>query len=238
MNKTIIKLGAFAVAICFAISSASAVPSIIIKGEADIVRAGHPNVHVDWIVANDDLATTFGASDFVFINLPNYDGKGNKAAYDASTWYYYYQIENTTDVSLSSLTLQFLDPDIITSMGYIEDANIDTDLDNGGHTGVIGDDETTAGGTLRNPIGHKFDPNILDPNATWTYPGINELPIGDFSTVLFLTSNTPPINDTVTILNGAAYTGILPIPDTTVPEPFSIILLGGSIVGMVLKRRK
>ncbi len=226
------------VASLFVCVSSSFAARVIPDGEATFVSMHSGQAYVDYIVSDTDLATGIPAANFIFSTIggvaPPY--KGDKAAYDASTYYYYYQIENDNIDSLTTLkqlTLNFFDPAVVISAGFISDADLD-DVTTFNHN-VAGEHENVS--SLRDPDTSDFDEVSFPPNQTWAFSP-TELAIGGESTVLFITSDKQPVLTPAYMLDGTPFYGDLYVPESEIPEPFSIMLIGSGLVGLIIKRRK
>ena len=209
-----------------------------VMGESMHVRPNGTTqeVFVDWIVSDHDLMPQgIGALDFHFSTVIGGSGgqKGDKAAYDDSKFYYYFQIENdnlyNNDV-LNTLSVD-LDPDLIISAGYITALDIDVDLIE--THDLLGEVEN-VNGNIVDPDQSKFVSVGLIPHQNWEF--YFGLLFGEESTILFLTSDTPPQYSFSSLLSGSrSYDGMLPIP--AIPEPLSMILVGFSCLVVYLRKR-
>ncbi|MCD6459689.1 hypothetical protein J7L67_03360 [bacterium] len=209
-----------------------------VKGESMHVRPnGHTQeVFIDWIVSDHDLMPqNIGAGDFTFSTVIGGSGgqKGDKAAYDASKYYYYYQIENdnvyNNDV-LNTLSVD-LDPDLIISAGYVTALDIDVDLL---ETHDLLGEQENVNGTIVDPDQSKFVQVGLTPHQNWEFN--LGLLFGEESSILFLTSNVPPDYTFSSLLSGSrSYDGMLPIP--AIPEPFSMLLLSVGCIVLYIRKR-
>jgi len=241
MKKTLLcVLFVFLTKVCFALP----LPSIpdpftgTLKGESEFYRSSTgETIYADWIVSTQDLASHIDDSNFVFSVLTNDPGntRGNKTLYNASTYYYYYQLEND-NVSNNNLVNAFsldLDPNVVVSAGYITDVDLDIDLLE--LHNLTGEAENNTNGEI-SPDSSKFTPIGSTPHQNWSF----DLASGDETTVLFLTCFMPPEYSPASGLSGAyAYDGYLPIPTLdTVPEPISIVLLGSSLLALFYKKKK
>ena len=244
MKKTLLLvLFVFLTNACFALP----LPSIpdpftgTLKGESEFYRSTTgETIYADWIVSTQDLASNIDDSNFVFSILTNDPGntRGNKALYNASTYYYYYQLEND-NVNNNNVVNAFsldLDPDVVVSAGYITDVDLDLDLLE--LHNLTGEAENNTNGEV-DPSQSNFTPIGTIPHQNWQWNlGLGD---GEESTVLFLTCYMPPEYSPASALSGSdSYDGYLPIPglDDAVPEPISIVLLGSSLLALFHKKKK
>ena len=205
----------------------------LLEGEAILTSSLSGKVSVDYIVSDTDLASGIPESSFVFSTIqgsaPPY--KGDKTTYDDSVYFYYYQLENFSPESLSTikqLTLNIF-ADCVCSSGFIIGADLD-DISTFDHN-IAGEHENVV--TVRDPDTADFDDISYPNNQTWAFSP-TELAIGGESSVLFLTSMLPPGISPAYALDGTPYAGELPVP---VPEPFSIILIGSGILGLYIRKK-
>ena len=219
----------------------------VLKGESELIRPADPqqgtpeqSVFIDWIVSDHDLVPqSVQESEFNFSILTNDppNTRGDKAAYDASTFFYYYQLENDEDYNynvLNSLSLD-LDPGVVVSAGYIVGLDIDNDLIE--DHDLAGEEENNSDGEVA-PDQSIFAPVGTTPHQNWQWD--LGLDFGEESTILFLTCYMPPEYSPASALAGSrSYDGLLPIPnDNTIPEPMSMLLLGAGVVGMFLRKKR
>ena len=247
MKKTIVKFSVCAIALLLA---GNVFAMKVLEGEATLpgIFGGNPSgedIYVDFIVSqtigmsSGDLS---GGAALTFLPLnPGPGVKGDATAYANSTYFYYYQLENnSTDNPLKVLSQMSLalDSGVVLTAGFISGADIDSGLFN--HN-IVGDHED-AGASL-------FDPDVTPGQSEFQLGAIDQavwefnpsIPVGDESSVLFITSDFPWVFNSVGVLDsGTTYNGLLPVPsfDSTIPEPFSILLLSGSLIGLVIKKRK
>ncbi len=226
--------------------------SILRIGESTLTKPGSSeNAYVDYLVT--DYSLMAHNSNFVFSNTTYSSDPwfpsgsiGNQTAYDNSQFFYYYQLENASSSNLDLLTL-YLDPLFITSIGYIVGADLDNVATFNHNNGVSSLVETLSGehendsAMIDDADSADFDTFDSTPNQTWhfTPPMLN----GDNleSCVLFVTSSRGPVDSNVYSRNGGNWSGEAPTPprpEDSVPEPFSMILLGSGLVGLLIKRRK
>jgi len=232
----------FLTRVCFALPLPEIPDSFtgILKGESEFYRhIGDETIYADWIVATQDLASHIDDSNFVFSVLTNdpCNTKGNKALYDASIYYYYYQLENDNANSYDVINVLSLDidPALVVSSGYIIDVDLDIDLLE--FHNLTGEVENNTSGKLA-PDQSKFIPVGSTPYQAWKWD--SGLFFGEESTVLFLSCLLPPEYSPTNALSGLrSYDGYLPIPTLdTVPEPISIVLLGSSLLALFYKKKK
>ncbi|MCB1194978.1 PEP-CTERM sorting domain-containing protein [bacterium] len=211
----------------------------ILEGEALFTGGGTvtgQTVYVDYIVSTHDLAAAIPAASFVFSDLASAPGffKGDHAAYSGDMYYYYYQIERPTATpasSISALSLS-LNPATVHTAGYI----IGYDLDDAPFSHSTGDTNEEVS-TIQDPSDAEFDDLSSPAGQTWAFSP--KLTVGKESTVLFVSCMHPPEFFPASILDsGGFWEGSLPIPLMVVPEPASILLIGMSIVGVVLKKKR
>lgn len=210
-----------------------------LRGESNLLREGRAST-VDWIVSNTALTSNISQASFVFAyDFSSGGTKGDYTAYaEESTWYYYYQVENTSGNFGTSFSLH-LDPDLIVSAGFILSVDLDTGLDISHldtDPGLAGEFEPAPSAPV-NFVSASFDPYPPTPNASLNFfPGLAS---GRESTVFFLTSNAPPEYFIAELLCGPqGPEGLLPIP-MVIPEPASILLLGGaSIIALRLRKNR
>ena len=228
--------------VCFA----SQLPSIpdpftgTLKGESELYRSvNDESIYIDWMVSTQDLAANITDDKFVFSVLTNDapNTQGNKAAYNASTYYYYYQLENDNVDNydlINSLSLD-LDPEVVVSAGYIIDVDLDTDLLEAHN--LVDEEENNTDGEVA-PDQSNFTPVGSTPYQNWQWD--LGLTYGAESTVLFLSCYMPPEYSPSSGLSGAfSYNGYLPVPHLdTIPEPASMILLGAGLLSLLYKKKR
>ena len=212
----------------------------VLKGESELYRpSSQESVFVDWIVSDHDLVPqTVSDSAFTFSVLTNDppNTRGDKAAYDGSAYYYYYQLENDETFNyniLNTLSLD-LDPGVVVSAGYIVGLDIDDDLDDDHN--IAGEEENNSDGEIA-PDQSKFTPIGSTPHQNWQWD--LGLGFGEESTILFLTCMLPPVYSPASALSGSrSYDGELPIPAIAIPEPMTMLLLGSGVFGVFLRRKR
>lgn len=224
--------------------------SILRIGESLLTKPGSTETaYVDYLVT--DYSLMDHNSSFVFASTtypsdPWFPSGvvGSQTAYDNSQFFYYYQLENTSTSNLDLLTL-YLEPAFIASIGYIMGADLD-DVNTFNHNNgvsslveTLSGDHENDGASIDNADSADFDTFDSTPNQTWDFdPAM--LGRDKFeSCVLFVTSSRGPIDSTIYSRNGGSWSGEAPTPPTAaIPEPFSMILLGSGLVGLLIRRRK
>lgn len=208
----------------------------VLEGEALFTSLASGKIYVDYTVSTTPLDGGLPAGSFVFSDLNGGPGfKGTKALYDISAYYYYYQLENnslTSLTTLNQLTLN-LNAGTVLTAGYILGSDLD-DVATFDHN-IVGDNEDIV--VDRPPDDSDFDSISFPQNQTWSFSS-PELAIGAESTVLFITCERPPVFSPAFALDGTPFAGDLPIPGPLVPEPFSMVLLGSSLMGLFMMKRK
>ena len=199
-----------------------------VQGESDYIRPITGEIaHVDWIVTPTDLTSGQGFTSSFF--------HGDSTGFNSSKYYYFYQIENTTSSNISTLMLN-VNPANIKSAGFL----MHVDLDSAPFSHFVPLESETA------------STGPIDPSSTLlSIPGVSHVTwmfhvpiigVGEYSTVLFLSSDVLPQYQLSHIGAGSpALAGTLPAPslsNVVIPEPLSIMLLGSTIVGIILRRRK
>lgn len=197
-------------------------------GESDFVR-GSETAHVDWIVAAEDLAGSGSMFQFV---------EGNLSSYADSTYFYFYQVENTTLSSISNFAIN-IEANTILSAGWLTSENIDSSPFS--HTVSFEDESST--GTINPSLG-TFNNASTSPNMSWTFTVTGDpdsgLAPGEASTVLFFTSDEPPVYSDAILLSGyPAYSSLVPTPEESapVPEPSAMIMVGWGIVAFFARKK-
>jgi hypothetical protein len=223
--KNILRL-ATVIAVFSAVTSAQAVT---VKGQASFLGVSTATTnYVDWIYTSDGAIVAPSAA-FTYAH-------GDATAYTASTWYYYYQVENVQDVSIFAFSLN-VNPNTILSAGFISGADLDAAPFS--HTGVVGDVEAApwvAGPT--DPSGAVFNPGGIAPNVSYDFDSpSNDLTLDEFSTVLFVSCLHPPVFKFSTMQNGESFNGALPVPMDPIPEPMSMLLIASSAIGLYIRKR-
>ena len=161
----------------FMLSIASVAQAFNLSGESLFTRTGETS-RVDWMVTDTNLTANMQFS-FDF-------GYGDQSAFDSSTYFYFYQIENTMPSSINTLMLN-VNPDNITSAGSL----VSVDLDSAPFSHFVALETELATTGPVNPTATTLSvPGVS--HITWTFSA-PQLLSGEFSTVLFLTSNVPPI---------------------------------------------
>ncbi|MEW6536589.1 MAG: PEP-CTERM sorting domain-containing protein [Candidatus Auribacterota bacterium] len=205
--------------------------AITVKGEADFlgVSTGLHN-YVDYMYTSDGPVLTTSQATFNFVH-------GNANGYDvASTWHYYYQVENLLDVDIVAFSLN-VDPNTIVSAGWITGVDLDDAL-TFNHNGVAGDHEAAWVVNAGDPSSAVFNPSGIAPNVSYDFDSpTNDLYMNEQSTVLFVSCNEPPIFKFSTMQNGESFNGLLPVPKNPVPEPMSMILIATSALGLYIRKR-
>lgn len=215
-----------------------------LRGESDLYRDGRTS-RVDWVVSRTPLTTGASQSDFNFAyNFNTGTFQGDYTTYaDNSSWYYYYQIENTSGNFATSFALK-LEPNSVITAGFILNVDLDTDLDISHldtDVGLAGELESGTAGTPVNFTSASFDSNPPVPNISLNFAfGFKS---GFESTVFFITSDSPPEYLIAELLPGAqGPEGMLPVPmqfhDFTIPEPTSMILIGISAVMLGFRKKR
>lgn len=199
---------------------------IVIKEEARFVGFSTGlTVYVDYMVTDEGSPLSpGGTADFEFVY-------GDENAYSDSSWYYFYQFENPIDVNIHAFSLNVY-PDSVLSAGWISDVDLDEMPFN--HTGVAGDHESTS--VTVNPDNATFSPGGLLPNLSFDFD--TSINLSQHSTVLFLTSLTPPGSKFSTAQNGDSFNGQLPVPiqsQPIIPEPLSVLLLAAGISALLFR---
>ena len=210
----------------FLLSMASSLQAFDISGEALFVRSGEI-ARVDWMVTDTNPTANMQFS-FDF-------GHGDQTAFDGSTYFYFYQIENTMPSIINTLMLN-VNPDNINSAGFL----VSVDLDSAPFSHFVAlESETATTGPINPTTTTLSVPGVS--HITWSFSN-PQLLEGEYSTVLFLTSNVPPIFQLSHIGAGSpALPGTLPTPplaDVVIPEPFSMMLLGSSLIGLVIRKKR
>ncbi len=196
-------------------------------GESDFIR-GSETAHVDWIVSATDMAASGTTFQFV---------EGNSGSYANSAYFYFYQVENTTLSSISNFAIN-LEPDTILSAGWLTSEDIDSSPFN--HTVSLEDE--SASGTFNPSLG-TFNNASTTPNMAWTFTVTGDpdsgLAPGDSSSILFFTSNEPPVYSDAILLSGfPAYSSTVPAPSSVpVPEPSAMIMVGWGIVAFFARKK-
>ena len=215
----------------------------VLKGESELIRPASGSipqqcVYIDWIVSDHNLIPDSVSEDrFVFSYLTNNPSqtRGDIDAYNASTYYYYYQLENDEVCNwnvMNTLSID-LDPGIILSAGYITGLDIDEDLDTDHN--LTGEVENNDDGEVA-PDVSKFTPVGTVPHQNWQWN--LGLMFGEESTILFLTCLMPPQYSPASALSGSrSYDGYMPIPHL-IPEPASMVLLCASLLALLYRRKK
>ncbi len=213
----------------FATTTLPTVPTSLsnpFMGESDFIR-GSEIAHVDWIVAMEDLADSGTTFQFV---------EGDATSYAESTYFYFYQVENTTLSSISNFAIN-LEPDTVLSAGWLLSEDIDSSPFN--HTVPLEDESSF--GTVNPSLG-TFNNNSTSPNVAWTFTVTGDpnsgLAPGSSSSILFITSNEPPVYSNAILLSGyPAYSSIVPAPAASVPEPSVMFMVGWGIVAFFFRRK-
>lgn len=209
--------------------------AVVLMDEATFVGfSTGKSTYVDYYVTDEGPVITPGSYTFNFIH-------GDATAYtDDSIWYYYYQIENPEDVSIVAFSLNIF-PVTVLSAGWIDGVDLDAAPFN--HT-VAMEHELSGSPAVSGPTSPadaSFNPGGIAPNVSYDFDSpTNNLTKNEFSTVLFISCKFDPTFKFSTMQNGETFNGSLPVPTSplSIPEPMSMILFGGSIVGLVIKKRK
>ncbi|MCB1196029.1 hypothetical protein KDK77_07575 [bacterium] len=197
-----------------------------VMGESDFIRPGE-TARVDWVVTNTDVTASQGYS-FDFAH-------GSSATFAASNYFYFYQLENTTSSNINTLTLN-INPANVTSAGFIASVNLDSPPFSHSLSGEV---ETAIIGPM-DPLGTTFSiPGVSFVSWVFIFPSLLS---GEFSTVLFLTSNLPPeYMPSIMDAGAPALAGTLPAPPLAdpppIPEPISVLLIGSAVAGLLFKRK-
>lgn len=198
-----------------------------VMGESDFVRPGE-TARVDWVVTNTDVTIGQGyVFDFAH---------GSSATFTSSNYFYFYQLENTTSSNINTLTLN-INPGNVTSAGFIVSADLDSPPF--AHS-LLGEAETAITGPM-DPLGTTFSiPGVSFVSWVFVFPALLS---GEFSTVLFLTSNLPPeYMPSIMDAGAPALSGTLPAPPLSdpppIPEPISVLLIGTAITGLLFRKRR
>lgn len=194
---------------------------VITAGEATLSRtlsSGVETCAVDYMVTDLALPGTL-----LFPGHFNFS-KGNDVAYDSSKYYFYYQLDNTSGTIISGgLALNIFQGTIVTA-GFVSMADVFAQVS---PTGPI------------DPSGSVVKESDSVPNVTWTFP-TDELAIGSFSSVLFLTTNDDIGENFCAALGGYPFfEGKLPVPapSENIPEPLTMLMLGFSVLGIYIRKR-
>ncbi len=219
------------------ILASSSFAAKILEGEAEFISRFSGSIYVDYIVSDADLGIGIPDVSFIFstVNGSSPPFKGDKSGYDASTYFYYYQLENYSGTSLTTikqLTLNIFDPLTVVSAGFITDTDLD-DIATFDHN-IVGDHEDDV--AVRDSDSSDFDELSIPRNQTWAFEP-TELAIGAESAVFFVTCLHPPVFAPAFALNGSIFEGELPIPMRPIPEPLSMVLISGSLIGLYIRKR-
>lgn len=177
---------------------------------------------------------------------------GSAADYDvASTYHYYYQIENIHDLSLVAFSINVY-PGSVASVGWIDGMNLD-DMNTFDHNNVTGDVEIAWNGSPVSPQSARLNPNGLAPNVSFDFDADSGNRIEPYqqSAVLFISGIQNPSFFFTAMQDAEAFTGKLPAPgliaETTfggnpnnapnIPEPATMMLVSAG-AGVLLIRRK
>ncbi len=206
-----------------------------LRGESDLEENGLTST-IDWIVSNTALTSNIDQNDFVFAYdfstaYPATTGDYN-AYQNESSWYYYFQIENTSGRFLVALSMDIY-PDAIISAGFILNADLDTDL-NITHSNTdpgLSDEIEIPNAPLTNFSIATYDPHPPVPNLAFNvFPA---LPNNYESTIFFISGTGSPEYYMAKLLGGPqGPIGLLPVPVNSVPEPISLIMFGVGIFGL------
>lgn len=214
------------------LACATTANAVLVKGEAEFkgVSTGLMN-YVDYIYTDEGPILTTSGATFNFVH-------GNATTYDVdSSWHYYYQVENFLDVQIVAFSLN-VDPNTILSAGWITGVDLD-DVTTFDHNGVAGDHEAAWVAGPTDPKSAVFSAGGLAPNVSYDFDKTSgfELTMNEFSTVLFVSCDQPPIFKFSAMQNGESFNGKLPVPQNPVPEPMSMILIAASALGLYIRKR-
>lgn len=232
MNKL---LYAFPSLIILAVMSYN-VEAVTVYGETEMI-AVNPGAccsnYVDWVYT-DGTPLLAADSSFTFCSCA-----GGAMEYTNSAWYYYYQVENFNgDISTRIQAFQInVDPAAVITVGFISGADLDSGPFN--HN-IMGDHESALFTTLQAPLQARYESGTMCPCATFDFDAPSHLLDHEESVVLFISGKSDPDFFFSSMQNGNTWIGDVPGPGTptSVPEPFSAILVAIGSIGLGLRSKK